>query len=78
MGTYKKGNLEVLRQIESVVNDVGISLSKLAVAWILKNPLITAPIVGASKVEQVEENCRITEINISDEVYKKLNEITRA
>jgi aryl-alcohol dehydrogenase (NADP+) len=55
---------------------VGISLRQLAIAWILKNPVITAPVLGVSKPEQVEENCGITDIHISDEVYKKLNETT--
>lgn len=70
-------NFAALQQIGSISDEVGIPLSKLAIAWILKNPTITAPIIGASKPEQIEENCRITEINISDEVYKKLNEITK-
>jgi len=73
----KESNFTVLQQIESVANDIGIPVSKLALSWILKNPLITAPIVGASNIEQVEENCRITEINIDDENYRKLNEITK-
>jgi aryl-alcohol dehydrogenase-like predicted oxidoreductase len=70
-------NFEILQRIKGIADEVGIPLSKLAIAWILKNPAITAPIVGASKPEQVEENSRITEINISDEVYRKLNEITK-
>lgn len=74
----KEENFAVLQQLGSIADDIGIPLSKLAIAWILKNPLITAPIVGASKVEQVEENCRITEIRISDEFYEKLNELTKS
>ena len=73
----KEENFSILQQIRNVADDVGIPLPKLAIAWILKNPLITAPIIGASKLEQIEENCRIAEIQISDEVYKKLNEITK-
>ena len=53
-------------------------MSKLAIAWILKNPIVTATIIGASKLEHIEENCRIAEINISDETYRKVAEITRS
>lgn len=74
----KEGNFTILQQIESIADDAGIPMFQLAIAWILKNPTITAPMVGASKPEQVEENCNIVEINISDEVYKKLNAITAA
>jgi aryl-alcohol dehydrogenase-like predicted oxidoreductase len=74
----KEDNYAVLQRIESIADDAGIPMHKLAIAWILKNPLITAPIIGASKLEQIEENCRIAKINISDEVYKKLNQITKS
>lgn len=66
-----------VQQLESVAKEVGVPLHKLAIAWILKNPLITAPIIASSKVEQVEENCQLTEVKISDEIYRKLNEITQ-
>jgi aryl-alcohol dehydrogenase-like predicted oxidoreductase len=72
----KEMNFKILQQIESTAGDAGISLRQLAIAWILKNPVITAPVLGASKTEQVEENCGIIDIHISDEVYKKLNETT--
>jgi aryl-alcohol dehydrogenase-like predicted oxidoreductase len=60
-----------------VADDVGISISKLAISWILRNQAITAPIVGASSVEQIEENCQIVETNLSDEIYQTLNELTK-
>lgn len=74
----KESNFTVLQQIERVASEVRIPLSKLALAWILKNPIITVPIVGASTAEQVEENCHITEININDEIYRKLNDLTKS
>ena len=66
-----------LEQIQSIAKDIGIPMPKLAIVWILKNPLITAPIVGASSIAQIEENCQITEININDSVYQRLDEITK-
>jgi aryl-alcohol dehydrogenase-like predicted oxidoreductase len=72
-----KANFAVLEQIRKVADDAGIPMSKLAVAWILKNQTVTAPIVGASNVEQVEENCRIAETSLSEETYQTLNELTK-
>lgn len=74
----KESNFAVLQQIERVAGEVGIPPSKLALAWILKNPIVTAPIVGASTVEQVEENCHITEIKVDDEIYRRLNDLTKS
>ena len=73
----RKEIFEILQKIRSVADESGISLSKLAIAWILKNQVVTAPIVGASKPEQVEENSSIAEINVPDEMYRKLDEITK-
>ena len=73
----KESNFTALEKMRRIADDIGIPLSKLAVAWILKNPVITAPILGASSPSQVEENCQIVEINIGDENYRRLNEITK-
>ena len=73
----QESNFVVLEQLERVAEEVGIPMSKMAIAWILKNPTVTAPIVGASSTEQVEENCRLTEINLEDETYRTLNDLTR-
>jgi aryl-alcohol dehydrogenase-like predicted oxidoreductase len=73
----RESNFAVLEQIENVADDVGIPVSKLAISWILKNPVITAPIVGASSVEQVEENSQMTEIDLNDDAYERLNELTK-
>jgi aryl-alcohol dehydrogenase-like predicted oxidoreductase len=69
-------NFAVLGQIRSVAENLDVPMSKLAIAWILKNPVVTAPIVGASSTEQVEKNCQLIEIKIQDETYQKLNELT--
>jgi aryl-alcohol dehydrogenase-like predicted oxidoreductase len=73
----KESNFAVLEQLESMAEHVGIPISKMAIAWILKNQSVTAPIVGASSKEQVEENCQITEIKVDDEAYQKLSELTK-
>jgi len=73
----KESNFSVLEQIKKVADNVCIPISKLAIAWILKNQAVTAPIVGASSVEQVEENCQIVETSLPDETYQKLNELIK-
>lgn len=73
----QESNFAVLEQLENVAREVGIPMSILSIAWIFKNPIVTAPIVGASSIEQVEENCRLTEIKVEDEAYQRLNELTK-
>ena len=69
-------NYGILEQIKTLAKTCGLSPFQLAVAWILRNPIVTAPIIGASKPEHIDEICRMPEIKISDETYEKLNEIT--
>ena len=73
----QESNFAVLERVKREAEAAGISMSQLAIAWILKNPTVTAPIVGASSIEQVEQNCRLTEINLGDEIYRRLNDITK-
>jgi len=69
-------NYGILEQIKTLAKTCGLSPFQLAVAWILRNPIVTAPIVGASKLDHVDEICRMPEVNMSNETYEKLNEIT--
>ena len=48
--------LAVVERLEPIARDAGLSLSQLALAWILRRPEVTAAIIGASRPEQVVEN----------------------
>jgi len=69
-------NFFMLERLRKVAEETGVSLRQLAVAWVLKNPAITGTILGASSPQQVEENCQISELDLPDDVYHKLSEIT--
>src|SRR5208283_3629017 len=62
-----KRNFIALDELSNLANSANVSLRQLAVAWILKNPTITGIILGASTPQQVEENCKLLEIDISAE-----------
>ncbi|MDQ1278993.1 MAG: Aldo ket red protein [Thermoproteota archaeon] len=67
-----KNEYSILENIQGVAKCLGVTMSQLAIAWILRNPIVTAPIVGASSPEQVEENCNALEVKIDDETSKTL------
>lgn len=48
--------LAKIRQLEAVARARGQSLAQLSLAWVLRNPVITSALIGASKVAQIEEN----------------------
>jgi aryl-alcohol dehydrogenase-like predicted oxidoreductase len=47
----------------------------VALAWLLKNPVVTAPIIGPRTMEQLNGSLRAMEINLTDEMMKNLDEI---
>lgn len=48
--------LEIVRKLKPIADDLDSSLAQLALAWCLKNPNVSTVITGASKPSQVEEN----------------------
>ena len=47
----------------------------VALAWLLHNPVVTAPIIGPRTIEQLTESARALEIKFAAETLKKLDEI---
>jgi aryl-alcohol dehydrogenase-like predicted oxidoreductase len=47
----------------------------VALAWLLANPAVTAPIVGPRTLEQFEQALRAVDIVLSEDVMKRLDEI---
>jgi voltage-dependent potassium channel beta subunit len=50
--------IEKVKKLALIAEDLGISMSLLAIAWCLKNPKVSTIITGASKPEQVRENMK--------------------
>jgi 1-deoxyxylulose-5-phosphate synthase len=59
-----------------LAGQAGVSLVTLSVAWVLANPAITAPIIGASRPEQLDASLAAVEFRIDDELKKQLDERT--
>jgi aryl-alcohol dehydrogenase-like predicted oxidoreductase len=68
-------NRPKLEQYESLCKQLGEPPAALALAWLLQNPIVTAPIIGPRTIEQLESTLRATEITLDEESLKKLDEI---
>jgi aryl-alcohol dehydrogenase-like predicted oxidoreductase len=67
----KKKGLELVK----IADEMGVKASQLAIAWCLERPEVTSVILGTRKTEQLEENIKAIEIEIPDDVLKKLDEL---
>lgn len=64
-----------LEKYEALCKELGEPPAVVALAWLLHNPIVTAPIIGPRTVEQLEDAVRATEVRLDEDVMKKLDEI---
>ena len=63
--------------LRSLAEEAGTSLPRLAVAWVLAHPAITAPILGASRPEQLDDVLPAAEKGLDADLKARLDELTR-
>ena len=73
---WHEREFNTVEKLRTVADLAGLSLTTLAVAWVLANPIITAPIVGASRPEQLFESLKAVEVKLDDNLKQKLDDIT--
>jgi len=56
--------LERVRALLPIARDLGLTVSQLALAWVLRRPEVASAIVGASRPEQVAENARASGVRL--------------
>jgi aryl-alcohol dehydrogenase-like predicted oxidoreductase len=64
-----------LEAYEKLCADLGERPADVALAWLLANPVVTAPIIGPRTVEQLDGTLRALEVTLADEVLGRLDEI---
>ena len=64
-----------IERYEALCEEIGRRPADVALAWVLANPDVTAPIVGPRTVEQLEENLRCLEEPLDEAVLQRLDEI---
>ena len=69
-------NFKLIDEMEEIGRGYGKSIAQVSLAWQLSNPLITAPIVGARKVEQLKESIGAVGFRLSVEEMEKLNQLS--
>jgi aryl-alcohol dehydrogenase-like predicted oxidoreductase len=66
---------EQLEAYEELCAELGEQPADVALAWLLSNPVVTAPIVGPRTTEQLDGSLRALEIALGDDALKRLDEI---
>ncbi len=64
-----------LGKYEALCKEIGEKPADIALAWLFKNPAVTAPIIGPRTMEQLNGSLHALELKLSDDVIKRLDEI---
>lgn len=68
-------NLEKVKKLADLASSYGITVSQLALAWILRKDEISSVIIGATKVSQVEENVKASDVILDDDTMDEIENI---
>jgi aryl-alcohol dehydrogenase-like predicted oxidoreductase len=69
-------SFETVEQLHKLADEAGVPLATLAVAWVMANPLITAPLLGASRPDQLDATLAAADYQLPADLKKKLDELT--
>lgn len=73
---WKERELATVDAVVKLAADTGVAPATLAVAWVLANPAVTAPLVGASRPEQLKASIAAVELQIDPTLKARLDELT--
>ena len=69
--------LSAVNKLRSVASDAGLSMSQLALAWILGHENVSSAIIGASRPEQVDDNAKAAGVRLSADVVSEIDGILK-
>ena len=65
--------LEAVQKLQTVADSVGLTMSQLAIAWVLQNDNVSSAIMGATKPSQVKENVKASGVKLDASVMKAID-----
>ncbi|HTT36166.1 MAG TPA: aldo/keto reductase [Burkholderiales bacterium] len=71
---YQDSDFAVVEHVTAVAKRRDVSNAQVALAWLLHQPGVTAPIIGASKMQHLEDAVKALEVKLTDEELKVLAE----
>ncbi|MEW5794987.1 MAG: aldo/keto reductase family protein [Candidatus Zixiibacteriota bacterium] len=72
-GHLSEENLAKVRKLTSLARRAGLSIAQMSLAWVLRRPEISAAIVGATSVEQLQENLGASDVEMSADLIEEID-----
>jgi aryl-alcohol dehydrogenase-like predicted oxidoreductase len=67
--------LDAVQQLSKLADEAGLSLIAMAIAFVLRHPAITAPIIGPRTMEHLESQLAAADVVLTDDVLDRIDEI---
>jgi len=71
----EENDATIAQRVEAIAADKGVSRAQVALAWLLHKPAVTAPIIGASRAEQLADLVKAVEVELSAEEIAELETV---
>ncbi|MFM8204729.1 MAG: aldo/keto reductase, partial [Actinomycetales bacterium] len=67
--------LSAVQKLKPIADSVDLTLSQLAIAWVLQNPNVSSAIIGASKPSQIKENVKASGVKLSKRTMSEIDRV---
>jgi aryl-alcohol dehydrogenase-like predicted oxidoreductase len=71
---FGDGDRAIVDAVQRIAEARGVSMAQVALAWVLKNPVVTAPIVGATKPHHLPDAVAAVEVDLTEDEVRALEE----
>jgi aryl-alcohol dehydrogenase-like predicted oxidoreductase len=73
-GFFRDDVLEAVQRLKPIAEGAGLTMSQLALAWVLRQDNVASAIIGATRPEQVHENAAASGVQLSGDTLAAMDE----
>jgi len=70
---FREGDYDIRDRVDAMAKEKGVTSAQIALAWLLHQPVVTAPIVGASKMKHLDDAIAAVNVKLSEDEVKALS-----
>lgn len=73
----KEKAYDIIDVMQNMANEKQVTVAQIALAWLLHQPVVTSVIVGANKTEQLADNLKSVDVELTDDELTQLDDISK-
>jgi aryl-alcohol dehydrogenase-like predicted oxidoreductase len=73
----KEKAFDIIEVMQTIAEEKTISVAQLALSWLLHQPVVSSVIIGAKRIDQLDDNLKAVDVALSPEDLQKLDDVSR-